>query len=199
MVRVRDYTNKDGEEQHEIKLAGMGEEEEVKLTLKVDEVYEREIAAGVSKSTGKSYSSFMTYGVGAIYHKGSEEIDTWVKLTKLSAKELKKLSFVAGDIVIAYKKPGKKGDYVTFKKDGETTPVNVHSEIKTETIEAKPLASNVIFAAATDFEKESVVKALAQDVKLADIKFHLEESKKAGSDVGDTSIERVSWLISVCG
>ena len=208
MVRVRDYVNKDGETKHEIKLAGMGEEEEVRLTVKVDEVYEGEVKAGVSKNTGKAYSAFQTYGVGAIYHKGEEEIDTWVKLTKLSAKELNKLKFKAEDIVIAYKVPGKKGDYVTFRKDGEAKPSTstsqstnqVHSVIKPEFVEAATPASNIpniSFAKATSYEQQLVTQALGSDndYKPADVKFNLQLAKDAGSDVLDTSIERVEWLV----
>jgi len=116
MVKINEY-EKEGETKKSIKLSGMGEEEEVVLTVRSDKVWKSDNEIKGEKD-GRKYS-FKPMGIGAVYHKDGTDHDVWVNLTERQAKNLEELNFQSGDKVIAMKMKSKAGrDFVTFKREG---------------------------------------------------------------------------------
>ncbi len=172
MVKIHDFTNKQGIEKHSINLSKMGEDEEVILTMKMDRVWvSPERKKGVNKE-GKPYD-FVPMGIAVIY----KDKECWCNLSELQAKNLEKISFKMDDVLIAYKPDGK--NYVDFRKEGvlEQTVITVnHSPM-------------------TEFEKLLITKCLEEGRNEDDIMFQMETFKSKGKDIREFTAERIKWLV----
>jgi len=177
MVKITTWNKQDGTEVNTIKLSGCGDEEEILLTLKMDEVYSKEMPAGISKKTNKEYDAFTIYGIGAIYHKNGQDYDVWVSLTETQAKQIQKNDKLKGLKIIAYKK--EKGIGIRLAEEPK------------KTIQPTLLTTPTNNYKITPFERDLLKACKENNLSLEDAQAQFKGYHEKGDDIIDYNIERI--------
>jgi hypothetical protein len=167
MVKIEKYISKEGIERQKINLMGIGDEEEVNLTLKFDKLYSRL----VKKVDGTEFESF---SILATYHKQpNEDYEVLVNITSTMKRSLDRITLSKGLKITAYKN----GKWINFKLYGFKTPIIKTEEKKVVQTVSSGIKLNILKLSE---EEENTVKAIIDyrkqnnnvKITLSDVKEH---------------------------